>query len=102
MNNNQLNILAFQTIAEFMCELKNLIGKEYRQVLLFERFLVNVTISNLETIDRMSSLFSDFLSSNHDAVMETDHTRLTQSEIKYSDKIFVKFSEILNFLATDL
>jgi hypothetical protein len=99
-NHKSKNWQKFEAISNFVEELQNILGKKYRPLSLFQRFLSNVTVSDSETILKIVKLFKDFCVENNDMMVNMDMSLVVNKEISYSDNVRINIDNIFNLLDT--
>lgn len=95
------NLVVFKTIANFTQALSEEFGKKQHSLELYCRLINKTTLAHDAPIKKHISAFTNFCISNKDAIISKDHTKITISNITYSDKVYINIKQILNWADTD-
>ena len=95
------NLVVFKAIANFTQALSEEFGKKQHSLALYCRLINKTTLAHDAPIKKHISSFTSFCISNRDAITSKDHTKLVDSIIKYSDKVFINMKHIFNLADSD-
>ena len=95
------NLVVFKAIANFTQALSEEFGKKQHSLALYCRLINKTTLAHDAPIKKHISSFTSFCISNRDAITSKDHTKLVDSIIKYSDKVFINMKNIFNLADSD-
>ena len=88
------NLVVFNQITNFIKDLNDCFGDSYKSLQLYNRLVEKTTISHKEAIEKHISLFRDWCKTNENCIINKN-TQLEQGIIKYSEKCFIDFQNIL-------
>ena len=92
---DELNLIAFNAIAQFMKELNTIFGKKYRPIALYNRLISKTTLMHQNAISRHISVFRDFCTVNRACIL-TRNTELKDDVIFYSEAVSIFMNEVFN------
>jgi hypothetical protein len=92
---DELNLIAFNAIAQFMKELNTIFGKKYRPIALYNRLISKTTLMHQNAISRHISVFRDFCTVNRTCII-TRNTELKDDVIFYSETVSIFMKEVFN------
>ena len=95
------NLVVFKAIANCTQALSEEFGKKQHSLALYCRLINKTTLAHDAPIKKHISSFTSFCISNRDAITSKDHTKLVDSIIKYSDKVFINMKHIFNLADSD-
>ena len=101
MDTSTNNVLIFKAISGFIKDLSELYGKEQHSLNLYRRLIEKTSVIHEQAIAKHIEIFRKFSVDNRDAFQESDHKKLVDGVIKYSDKVFVDLSEIFTIADPD-
>lgn len=92
---DELNLIAFNAIAQFMKELNTIFGKKYRPIALYNRLISKTTLMHQNAISRHISVFRDFCTVNRTCIL-TRNKELKDDVIFYSEAVSIFMNEVFN------
>lgn len=95
------NASIFSAIADFISCLSDKYGEQFHELELYQVLLDNTRIIHKEQINNHISLFRTYFEKNINCIVEKDLTKLDESIIKYSDKIYVNLKAIVDVSTED-
>lgn len=95
MSTTDTELLAFKAIAKFTMELSELFGDKQRSLKLYSRLVSKTTIAHEKPIAKHIDAFRNFCVANREALKEKDEKRLQETDIVYSDKVFIRIPDVL-------
>lgn len=95
------NVSIFSAITDFICCLSDKYGEQFHEVELYQVLLENTRIIHKDQINNHISLFRTYFEKNINCIIEKDLTKLDESIIKYSDKIYVNLKAIVDVSTED-
>lgn len=93
-------LVAFRAINTFISALSQEYGSRYKYLAKYALLLSRTQISDEKHIMKNVDLFRSFVIKNREAVLARDETKLVQPELRYSDRIYVNFTNIFSFVQT--
>lgn len=94
MNNEDILILTFKAISNFVSELNVSFGKEHRPLKLYSRLIEVTTLNHNEAIRKHFEAFRIFCTKNRDLIMDKNHKDI-HDNVVYSERVFIDISAIL-------
>lgn len=89
------SLITFRAISTFMNELGEIFGKNQHSLKLYCRLINKTTIAHEAPIQKHIEAFRIFCTSNRDAILEKDNSKLNLTKISYSTRVYVDISRIL-------
>ena len=89
------SLIALKAITNFINDVADEYGKKFRSLLLYQHLINKTQINHTKAINKHVEIFKNFSKLNSEALESQDETKLNQSKISYSDKVFVEISELL-------
>jgi hypothetical protein len=86
----------FTKILTFVKELNNSFGNKYQNIQLYYKLLKKTPVSNKGAIKKQNAVFSTFLSNNEEAILKSDFNLFKDSNISFSDRVFINIRQILS------
>ena len=86
----------FTKILTFVKELNNTFGNKYQNIQLYYKLLKKTPVSNKSAIKKQNTVFSTFLSNNEEAILKSDYKLLKDSNISFSDRVFINIQQLLS------
>jgi hypothetical protein len=93
MDNN--SILVFKAITSFITDLHNEFGSKYKGITLYHRLLEKTGLVHTGPIMKHIECFTIFFSKNEDAMKTQEASKLVETRIIYSERVYV---DVLNVL----
>ena len=90
---DELNLIAFNAIAQFMKELNTIFGKKYRPIALYNRLISKTTLVHQNAISRHIKVFTDFCTVNRDCILNRN-SNLSDDVIFYSETVSIFMKEV--------
>jgi hypothetical protein len=87
MDNNA--IISFKAITTFITDLHNEFGTKYKSISLYQRLLEKTGIVHTGPILKHIDCFRNFFLTNKEAMETQDVTKLVETKISYSERVFV-------------
>lgn len=88
------NLLIFNSITNFIKDLNECFGSNYKSLQLYNRLIQKTTVSHTEAIEKHISIFKTWCIDNETSIVNKD-IKLIKNKIEYSDKCFINLKEIL-------
>lgn len=95
------DLLSFKAITGFVEQLTDLYGDKHRPLKLYNKLLQYVKVSDSEHISKHVETFRRFCEANDDAIETKDRTKLKESTITFSAKVFINIDYILSLADED-
>jgi hypothetical protein len=92
--NDETSLIGFKAICNFVNELEAEYGKNHKPLRLYKRLVNHTQIAHDNAIKRHLSVFQNFCISNREAFSERDASKLSESKILYSERVFIDMSVI--------
>jgi hypothetical protein len=86
----------FHTVCSFVKELKDLFGKKYYNITLYNRILEKTPITHQSAIFKHIEIFREFCQKNKDGILNKDIGKLKWDKIMFSNKIYINIKDVLN------
>lgn len=96
MTDPNTNIIAFNTISDFICELGNSFGSKQKSVALYARLIEKTTISHKEIINKHVDKFRTFCVANRNSIKEKKHVDFVQPRVSYSERVYIDMKHLFN------
>lgn len=90
------NLVAFKAISNFVRDLSQVFAEKNHNLALYNRLLEKTTISHEKPIAKHVESFAQFCTSNREAILEKDLSKISQNKVSYSDKVFIDIVQIFN------
>lgn len=87
-------LIVFNSITKFVHSLNECFGEKQRSLQLYSRLIEKTTIIHEGPIQKHITAFQSFCEKNQDAIYEKDETKFTQTNVSYSERVFINMSEI--------
>ena len=87
-------LIVFNSITKFVHSLNECFGEKQRSLQLYSRLIEKTTIIHEGPIQKHITAFQDFCDKNQEAIYENDETKFTQTNISYSERVFINMSDI--------
>lgn len=88
------SLVTFKAISNFTTSLEEVFGKEQRPLKLYVHLISKTTLSHEKAITKHIEAFRSFCTSNRDALEHKDASKLVETKISYSDRVYIDFREI--------
>lgn len=82
-------LIAFKAICNFINDLESEFGKRHKPLKLYKRLINHTQISHDAAIKKHLTIFHDFSMVNRDALTAQDPSKLVQTKLAYSERVFV-------------
>ena len=87
-------LIVFNSITKFVHSLNECFGEKQRSLQLYSRLITKTTIIHEGPIKKHITAFQSFCENNKEAIYEKDETKFTQTNISYSERVFINMSDI--------
>lgn len=87
-------LIVFNSITKFVHSLNECFGEKQRSLQLYSRLIEKTTIIHEGPIQKHITAFKSFCNNNQEAIYEKDETKFTQTNVSYSERVFINMSEI--------
>jgi hypothetical protein len=87
-------LIVFNSITKFVHSLNECFGEKQRSLQLYSRLIEKTTIIHEGPIQKHITAFQSFCNKNQEAIYEKDETKFTQTNVSYSERVFINMSEI--------
>jgi len=87
-------LIVFNSITKFVHSLNECFGEKQRSLQLYSRLIEKTTIIHEGPIQKHITAFQSFCEKNQEAIYEKDETKFTQTNVSYSERVFINMSEI--------
>lgn len=95
--NEEVSLITFKAICNFVNDLSSVYGKNHRPLKLYQRLINQTQISHTKVINKHIDACRRFCIDNRDALMSQDPAKLVNNRITYSiDKVFIDMRRIFN------
>ena len=84
----------YKSIKEFVSSLNDCYGEDFHSVRLYNDLLEKITMSHTEAMKKHIHIFREFCLANEICILNKNY-KLVESNIVFSDKIYINVSEIL-------
>ena len=88
------SLVTFKAISNFTTSLEEVFGKDERSLKLYVHLIGKTTLSHEKAIKKHLDAFRKFSIANRDALELRDATKLVESKITYSEKVYIDISKI--------
>jgi len=88
-------LLAFKAITEFINDLSEQYGKEYKPIRLYNRLISQTQISHIKVIHKHIESFKLFCVGNREVLYSKEFEKLDPKKIEYSPKVYIDVHDIL-------
>jgi len=95
------NLLVFQAILEFLTDLKDYFNDKHHSILLYQRLLSKIDVSDKKQQRKHVHLFKDFCVTNRESINTKNVQGFVSSKVKFSEKIYVDIPLILSQVDSD-
>jgi hypothetical protein len=82
-------LIAFKAICNFINDLESEFGKRHKPLKLYKRLINHTQISHDAAIRKHLTIFYDFSMVNRDALTAQDPSKLVQTKLAYSERVFI-------------
>jgi len=86
---DEKSLITFRTICNFVNDLAEEYGKRHKPLLLYKRLANHTQISHDKAIKKHISIFTDFCTTNREALESQDSSKLATKRLVYSDRVFI-------------
>lgn len=83
------NLLTFKAIISFVNDLNSLFGSVQHSLKLYHHLITKTTFAHDKPILKHIEAFTQYCSSNIDAIMNKDKNRLNNDNIQYSERVYI-------------
>ena len=87
-------LIVFNSITKFVHSLNECFGEKQRSLQLYSRLIEKTTIIHEGPIQKHIAAFQSFCDKNQNAIYEKDETKFTQTNISYSERVFINMSDV--------
>ena len=95
------SLVTFKAISNFTTSLEEVFGKEERPLKLYVHLIGKTTLSHEKAIQKHIDAFRIFSVANRDALESRDVSKLTESKISYSERVYIDISRIFSVADKD-
>ena len=90
------SLVTFKAISNFTTSLEEVFGKEERPLKLYVHLINKTTLSHEKAIHKHIEAFRLFCTANRDALESKDVSKLVESKISYSERVYIDITRIFN------
>jgi hypothetical protein len=90
------SLISFRAICNFINDLAQEYGKRHKPLLLYKRLINHTQIAHDKAIKKHVTTFSEFCSSNREALSTQDSSKLTTTKLEYSDRVYIDMKFIFH------
>ena len=90
------SLVTFKAISNFTTSLEEVFGKHQRPLKLYVHLISKTTLSHEKAIRKHIDAFKLFCSSNREAFETRDPSKLAETRISYSDRVYIDISHIFS------
>lgn len=94
---NDSSLITFKAITNFVKELGDMYEKKHKPLKLYNRLISQTRIGHEQCIKKHIEAFKKFCVANREALRKTDVSLLEETNIKYSNKVYIDMSIIFSF-----
>ena len=97
------NVSIFSAITDFISCIAETYANsgKFHELELYQVLIENTRIVHKEQINHHISLFRDYFRNNMDCILEKDLTKLSDSNIQYSEKVYINLKSIVDISTDD-
>jgi hypothetical protein len=88
------SLITFKAISNFTNSLAEIYSKNQRSLKLYSHLINKTTLSHEKPIQKHIDAFKVFCVDNREAISEKDPEKLTNKNIKYSDRVYINIDQI--------
>jgi hypothetical protein len=89
------SVLIFKSITSFVNDLHIEFGSKYKSISLYHRLLEKTGLVHTNPILKHIECFRIFFNLNKDAMESTDSSKLVETKISYSDRVYIDIDNVL-------
>lgn len=88
------NLITFKGIINFVNDLNSLFGETQHSLKLYHHLITKTTFAHNKPILKHIDAFTNYCSSNNEAIMAKDKNRLNNDNIQYSDRVYINIRSL--------
>ena len=88
------NLKSFGLINDFVTDLNEVFGSKQHSLLLYNCLLGKTSIKNVDSVNKHVTAFTNFVTKNHSAIINKDHSLFCDPIISFSPKVKINMDEI--------
>ena len=88
------SLVTFKAISNFTTSLEEVFGKDERPLKLYVHLISKTTLSHEKAINKHIEAFRSFCMANRDSLEHKDASKLVETKISYSERVYIDFSNI--------
>lgn len=100
MSDEEINLIAFNSIYKFIKSLGDLYSSVYKPLALYNRLISKTTISHTKAVKKHVACFRQFCISNRDSISNKNHKDLN-GLISYSNNVYIDMSVIFDIISKE-
>lgn len=85
----------FIKVLNFIHDLNDVFGQKYGNIKLYNKFLRETPMENQKAVSKQNTIFNNFVKNNFDAILSKDVSKLKDTKILFSEKVFINIKEII-------
>lgn len=89
------NLLTFKSINTFVNDLSEIFGSDFHSLKLYQRLLHKTGITHDVAINKHIQAFKTFCVDNREAIIHSDISKLNNTPIEYSARVFIDIKKII-------
>ncbi len=94
-------ILPFKAIHSFVISLNEEFGTKNKPLRLYARLIEQTTFSHEKPIQKHVQAFTQFCTTNRDAILAKKWEGFVQNKVSYSDRVFIPFKDLFKMADSD-
>jgi len=91
-------VVSFKAISNFVNALFDFYDSKIKEVVLYHHLITKTTLSHTDAIQKHVNGFTIFCVTNREGILKKDYTLFTEHIVRYSDKVFLNITDILELL----
>lgn len=101
MSDEEINLIAFNSIYKFIKSLGDLYASEHKPLALYNRLISKTTIAHTKAVKKHVACFRDFCISNRESISNKNHTNLKEGLISYSNNVYIDMNIIFDIISKE-
>jgi hypothetical protein len=98
MSDEEINLIAFNTIYKFIKALNDLYGQDHKPLALYNRLISKTTIAHKKPVSKHVDKFREFCEKNRQGLIERNFDKFVLYEIRYSENVYIDMKQIFNLI----
>lgn len=98
---NDTSLITFKAITNFVNELGNMYNDKHKPLKLYHHLINKTQIGHEQSILKHIDAFRKFCVANREAILSKDRTKLEESNITYSSRVYIDMSIVLSLADDD-